>query len=616
MSRGWRTTIGGVADTIETPTVEVLNKIVHGPQNDANPRPDTDVMHPVPTLVSELFRRARDARRDLLVQWKRNYRTMHNRDWRPGASPWDEASNPGVNQVYPVVASCTAWMTDQRPNLEVEASAEAYSEYWEFYNQLSRHMNVALQANFQNNLISAEISRVLWDVKQYGVGYFKTVWEPWLADGMGDVVPRRVDPFTIYPDPHARSPDQLTYIVEAKTMTVAEADRTWPGAARLIETAGFLEETDEAPHRLDTTTDPRKPRAALTHIHDATGAPIAGATPDNYDRRGHHRLRVSDSPVITVLEAYVRGYRVEATDDDDVSKVWDDWRCIVVTGNVVLLDKPCDDVNSWGGQPYDRVVDKDMGEWYGPCLVEQLAPIQRLINFLIGSIVRNIYLMGNPVLKEDPSSATRNKRFTNRPGQRVQGHGVEWLQPPQMQAQIAMPLVEFLKGEIENISGLSAMVRGFAPSGRNAQGVLDSVQDAAFVRVRESLRELERSLRSVTSKMASAIAEFYTEARKMSLIGPDGQRFHLALNSRHFYIDDDEAGERVPLRFSIVASAGSELPTSKQARSAEAKHLFAENAIDRFELLKAIDWPNYALVAQRMAEQDAMVAQAEATGGR
>lgn len=606
--RDQRTTIRRVADGN---TLAVLEHVVYGPQNDANPRPDGDAMQPVPALVRELFVRAREARRDLLVQWKRNYRTMHNRDWKPGATPWDEA--PAINQVFPTVASCVAWMTDQRPNLEVEATAEAFSPYWEFYDQISRHMNVCLQANFQNNLIADEISQVLWDVKQYGVGYFKTVWEPWLADGLGDIVPRRVDPFTIYPDPYARSPHQLSYIIEAKTMTVADADRTWPGAAQLIQAGGFLEDSEEAPHRLDSTTDHRKPRAALASIHDETGTPIAGAVPDNYGRNVEgSRFKLTDSPVITVLEAYVRGYHAEDSGTEGVSKVWDDWRCVVVTGNVVLLDKPCDDVNSWGSHPYDRTLDRNIGEWYGPCLVEQLAPIQRLINFLLQSIVRNIYLMGNPVLKEDPASATRNRRFTNRPGQRVQGHNVGWMEPPQVQAQIAMPLVEFLKGEIESTSGLTAMVRGFAPTGRNAQGVLDSVQDAAFVRVREALRELERALRMVTSKMAASIAEFYTEERKMSLVGPDGQRFHLALRNRHFYIDGAEAGERVPLRFSIAASAGSELPTSKQARSAEAKHLFDMKAIDRYELLKAIGWQNYALVAQRMAEQDAMIAQTEA----
>jgi hypothetical protein len=181
---------------------------------------------------------------------------------------------------------------------------------------------------------------------------------------------------------------------------------------------------------------------------------------------------------------------------------------------------------------------------------------------------------------------------------------------------MSVQLVQYYESKIETISGLSAMVRGFAPTGRNAQGVLDSVQDAAFVRVRASLRELERGLREVAARMAANVAEFYTEERLMSIIGPDGQRTHLALNARHFYVphngpNADEPGDRIPLRFSLIADAGSQLPTSKQARAAEAKDLFNLGAIDIYELLKAVQWPNYALVAQRVMEQAAMSAAAD-----
>ena len=55
-------------------------------------------------------------------------------------------------------------------------------------------------------------------------------------------------------------------------------------------------------------------------------------------------------------------------------------------------------------------------------------------------------------------------------------------------------------------------------------------------------------------------------------------------------------------------------PTSKQARSAEAKHLFQLGGIDVYELLKAMEWPNYALVAQRVMQQQTQAAASEGTG--
>lgn len=586
-------------------TIDVLEQVAHGPRNEVPTNLSTQE-DTIAALVRELFYRAREARRPLFQQWKRNYKVLNMRDYKMGANPWDE--EPAVSNVWPVVASATAWMTDQRPTLETAPSAEPFSPYWDYYQRLSQDMNVVLNSVFQNYALDAEINKFLWDIYTYGIGYFKTQWEAPLADGLGDTVFRRVDPATIYPDPHARSMAELTYIIEAKTMTISDADRAWPGAARKLQ-AEFLEEVDESPHKLDQSVQPNQPRAAIGALS------ATGYTTNNVSSVGsnptQHAGRLTDMPVVTVLEAYVRGYLIEESDDEGVSKVTDQWRCIVTCGNQILMDSPCDEINAFNNHPYDRGVLFDTGEWYGPCIVELLAPIQRLINWLLGAINRNIYLMGNPVLVEDMRSASRNKRFTNKPGQRLEGtlNAIGWLSPPQIHPQMSVDLVRYYESKIETISGLSAMVRGFSPTGRNAQGVLDSVQDAAFVRVRASLRELERSLRGVGSKMCATIAEFYTEPRLMSIIGDDGQRTYRNLRARHFYaIDADNPDNRIPLRFSLIADAGSQLPTSKQARAAEAKHLFQLGAIDVYELLKAMQWPNYALVAQRVMQQQAMAA--------
>lgn len=568
-------------------------------------------------LVRELFTRAREARRNVMTGWQRNYRALNNKQYRAGMSPWEE--EPAVSSIWPTIASSVAWMTDQRPTIEVTPTAEAFSEYWDYYQGLAQNMNVCLNAAFTNYSLDGEITKVLWDTYTYGIGYFKTTWEAHLADGLGDTAFRRVDPFSIYVDPHAKTTEDCTYWIEAKQMTVDQVDRAWPGAGRKIGNLTWLEDADEAPHRLDDRIQANQPRVAM-------GA-VAPATNSSYARSNGRDGPIKDAPVVTVLEAWVRGYCLETNEDPNANqamtmKVSDEWRCIVVCGNRVLLDAPATEVNSYGLPPYDRMVLFDTGEWFGPCMVELLAPIQRLINWVLMAINRNIYLMGNPVLVEDMRLASRNKKFTNRPGQRLEGTPgqIGWLTPPQPHPQMSIQLVQYYESKIEMISGLSAMIRGFAPSGRNAQGVLDSVQDAAFVRVRATLRELERALKGCAAKMAANVGEFYTEPRLMSIIGPDGQQTHLALQERHFYtppqygVDGNgqykEIGERVPLRFSLTADAGSQLPTSKQARAAEAQILFKLGAIDIFELLKAMQWPSYALVAQRVMQQQAQAAAA------
>lgn len=547
-------------------------------------------------LVQQLYGRAINARRPLISQWKKNYRVLHNRHWAPRAEPW--MPNPEIAEIFPVVASLVAWMTDQRPILETTPSAIPFSPYADFYQSLASDMNAILQASFMVNTLDAEISRILWDTMTYGVGYSKTVWEPWLADGLGDSVFRRVDPYNLYPDPNARNMQDMNYIIEAKVMTADDMERSYPGSQKKVGT-GQMGDHDESPHRLDVR---------------ATSGGYDSLLPDNlpgYDTKRPSGRAGSigpvEKPLVLVLECWIRTPEIREEAGGKVC-VYDRWRCIVTCGSRVLLDCQAEELNAYGTHPYDKMVLTDTGEWYGPSMVEMLTSPQESINRILQSIEQNIMLMGNPMLVEGMRSTSRNKRMTNKPGARIEANpaDIKWMDPPQMQPQMAVQLLTYYQGKIETISGLSAIVRGFTSGNRNSEGVMDSVQDAAFVRVRATLRELERMLRGTCSKMCANVAEFYTEPRIVSLLGPDGDRTSRAIKARHFYIlDNSEKGERVPLRFNLLADAGSQLPTSKQARSAEAERLYALGLLDVLETLKAMQWPNYAQVAKRVMDVQA-----------
>jgi hypothetical protein len=555
-------------------------------------------------LVRDLFQRAREARRPLVGRWKRSYRTLNNRDWQAAASNDQFQPAANVPHIWPVVASLVAWMTDQRPTIEVSSSAVPMGPLDDLYMGAAQDMNAVMAAIVAEYRLDAEINKVLWDVMTYGVGYFTTVWEPWLADGLGDSVFRRVDPFTVYPDPWARSPRDLNFIIQARAMTLDDLDRAFPGAGAAASD-GWIEDTDEAPHRLEGGVNMAGPRANL--------APLSPATTARYARSD--RKPTIDSPIVTVLECWIRSHKHTKTAKG--TKTVESWRVLMVCGNRVLMDEDGFDVSGHGQQPIDRMVMFDTGEWYGPSLVDNLGPLQNAINRELANLAWNIALMGNPILLEGQN--VQSKRISNRPGQRIsvrRPDDVAWLSPPQIHPQMAVELISYYESKIESVSGMSAIVRGFSPSGRNAQGTLDQVQDAAFVRVRATLRELERALCGVGSKMVANIAELYTEPRVISVVGPDGQRTTELLRSRHFYRSMNDDGTMAPLRFNLQADAGSQLPTSRQARGAEAANLFALGAIDVLELLKAKQWPSWSVVAKRVMEQQAMAGGSIGPGAR
>jgi hypothetical protein len=573
---------------------------VVGPDNKALANPAEERERATVQMVRDLFYKARDARRPMIREWKRWYKTLNNKSWGPGATGGEP--NGDIPQMWPVAASLVAWMTDQRPILQTMAGGTPFSPHNDLWDAIAKDMNAVLESQFITYDEDAEITRMLWDVVTYGIGWTRTDWKASLGDGLGDTTFRRLDPFTIYPDPFARSPKDMEHVIEAKIMTLAQLDRAWPGAAKRLGMSSFVEDIDESPHMLDQSISSTSPRASL--------APITAGGSGSYvwsSRGGAGDQQMRDEPVFTVLECWVRGHETKPTDDPDVVQVIETWTCYVVVGNVLLFEGKAEDVSGHREHPYDRCVLFDTGEMYGPSLVDFMSGPQASINRIIGAIERNAILHGNPIMAESPKSQSRHQRKSNRPGQIVSARPDEigWVQPPQMHPQMSVSLIQYFESKIEAISGMTAIVRGFMANGRNSQGVMDSVQDAAFVRIRATLRELERTLRGITAKKVATIAEFYTEPRFMVLLGTDGQHTRRALRSKHFYAPQGMEGKVFPLRFVVLADAGSQLPTSKQARSAEADTLYALGAIDVLELLKAKQWPNYANVAKRVMDMQA-----------
>ncbi len=554
-------------------------------------------------MVRELFYRARDARRPLIQQWKKNYRVLNNRVWSPRAEPW--MPTPEVSNIWPLVGSLVAWMTDQRPGCEVSPGMPPFSPFADHYDKLAEHMNAILDMGFSVNQEDAQIERLLWDVATYGVGYTKSIWLPTLADGKGDATFRRVDPFNIYPDPYARNMDEANYIIEAKIMSMDDLDRCYPGARQRVM-AGQSEDVDESPHILEQQVRRGDARVNLEAIAPNTVA--------RYGESNRNQAMVNrEEPVVVVLEAWLKTHKVMTHREDPSiaegqARVVERWRCVAVVNNTVLMDYFADEIYAFPTHPYDKMTLFDTGEWYGPSLVWFLTSPQESINRILSMIEMNLMLLGNPIMFEsrrtNPGGRTT---MTNRPGTIKQGTSTDvgFIQPPAIHPD-SISLIQYYEDKLETISGLSAIMRGFSQSGRNSTDVMSSLQDSAFVRVRATLRNLERLLRGACSKKCANIAEFYNEPRMVYILGEDGQKTSLALKANHFYLMQDTRDDQpAPLRFSVVADAGSDHPTSRQSRQAQAERLYAMGAIDDLEILKAERWPNYPVVAGRVMDMKA-----------
>jgi hypothetical protein len=167
---------------------------------------------------------------------------------------------------------------------------------------------------------------------------------------------------------------------------------------------------------------------------------------------------------------------------------------------------------------------------------------------------------------------------------------------------------------MENISGLSGPQKGQPTSGRQAQQTTQATQEAGFVRIRSSLRNLESNLGKLFRLCANLFIQNTNVPRFMAIVGEDGEDSALRLAARHFYMPsrDPNKPAAVPMKFSLIVKAGSSAPTSRQARIAEADALKTLGAIDDQALLEVHAFPHYQQVLERMKAEAQAAAQAEA----
>ena len=566
-----------------------------------------------------LYQRARDSRNVRKDAWLRNLKLVLNTASSAPSSSW--VPRPRDSECYPILSSVVGWMTDQTPTTEITPAADPNSEFFQFWQQAAHDLEQVLNTNNIVQQADAQVKLVLWDALMFQMGVFKVTWDSTLDGGLGNACMKRVDPWTWYPDPSATNFDNMEYCVEVAKMSLAEVYRRWPDTALVLEASSGAESVDERPTYggISGANKPVNPGP----INSTTGT--FGGSPFNTTSGGGVWAKptgpnpYSDlSAMVTVYTFWVRENEEFYLDDDNEDQpelserhVADYWRCIVVANNQILMNEKADDLWCHGRHPYVRYVFEDVGEMYGISLVDHLAQPQIYINRLLTAMQQNAELIGNPIFLESAASGLARVSTINRPGQRLSVASAsamnketrpDWLRPPEI-PQFVSNLVTFWIQRMENISGISGMVKGATPTGRNSQQVISSIQDAAFVRIRSALKNLEWSLKSCYQLQADLVIEYFTERRLVAVLGPEGERASLVLHPRHFNVPSPNDNEQIPLKYSLVVEAGATRSTSRQSRMDEADKGLALGVLDEEAWLQAHNYPNYKDVLKRVLQR-------------
>lgn len=574
--------------------------------------------------LQELYQLAMDAKQRRHAEWTRNYMLTFNRSsgstTRPGSGVRD-------SEIYPIIRNRIAWMTDQRIEFDVYPAVDPQSPFAASEAIIGQHMEIILQSNWQVQGWFKQQSLMLWDSAICGAAINKAVWDSGLDGGIGNAAMQRIDPWKVYPDPDATSMDDLSYLFEVKRMSYDQIQRKFPETSRaLIEDAVAQGDTGNYAKRPTQGNDTQNRMVVPGNIPGnegtAWGRPGQGTqTADSITDQG-----------VNVYECWIReNHSFERETTDPVNGDWetvvtDSWRVVVFTGSFVLLDTTAEELWQHNHHPYSRYVDDETGEFWPVPIVSYLAPCQIAIDRLLASMQSSAELTGNPIFMDVANSGLGRTQIINRPGLRLQmdaaaanGQGAKpaWMPPPQMSGDV-MQLINLWRQIMENISGLSSSQKGQLSTGRQAAQTMQSAQEAGFVSIRASQRNMETCLTTTGTLLVHLIAQNYTTPRVVAIVGDKGAQTSLLLASRHFYSPSRNFETReydmTPLVFSLNVSAGSDRPTSRQARIAEADALFAMHAVDQQYVLQAHQISDWQAIQQRMQQQAMAIAAAQSQG--
>lgn len=475
-------------------------------------------------------------------------------------------------------------------------SANPNSDYYQQILSVSDDLTNVFITNWLNEEYDRHYKIALWDGLMCGTGIIKSIWDNAAADGAGNAVVRRVDPYKFYPDPSAHCLDDCEYMIETREMTIDQIQRMYPDTAYLLAQGG-AERLDQRPQLFGSSLLPRSNLGFLPSGNGQWSGKSKNGGPPAF------------APSYMVYEYWLKENTYDDFDLDEQSPgdnayAIPRWKCVVVCASNILFEEWADDLWSHASHPYDDWRFDDIGEFWGISLVDHLSLPQLYINRLLTALQQNSELCGNPIFVEPSNSGTQRTSITNRPGERLTVNSSSasanlprWLTPPTMPSSV-MDLINFWISRIENTAGINGMQKGQDPQQRVSGNTVNSVQEAAFVRIRSALTNLQWTYRRSATKLASLISQNYTESRVMAILGPDGESTSLFLRPFHFYDPQTDSAE--PLRFVIRAEAGASQATSRQARVANADKLFALGVVDDQYVLGVHAVRDQAKILQRL----------------
>lgn len=567
-------------------------------------------------LVNKIFEKNKKARSKYDSKWADFYRMFRGKQWKDRRPSY--RSSEVINLVFQTIQGFVPIMTDSKPRFEYLPENPADIPLADIINEVT-------EWDWARKNWLMNITEMLYDCHFYGTGLTMLDFDPKGDDGLGSIDLNTQDPFYVFPDPNAPTPNhrRAKNLLIAEPMDLELIRQLFPEKGKLVKAdlkgIEILDKSQQKEIRYKSPSD--NVIVTSESVDDNTNKEKAVLMTlflkdDDYEETEEIRVNpetgMEDKVYIQKLK-YPKG------------------RLIQMASNVVLKDTelPLED----GFFPIQKCVNYiDPREFWGISEIEQIESTQKLFNKTLSFAMDVMNLMGNPVWIVDTTSEVDTDQLINRPGlvvEKAPGSEVRREMGVPLQP-FVMQLLDTFKTMHDGVAGSQDVSRGINPTGVTAASAIESLMQASLTRIRQKSRNLDAYLQDLGQHYLSFVLQYYTYPRIVRITDKNNPEltkyFKFAIEDvedengesrkiakvRQFSSSDQGAmlGEEqvyeINGKFDVKVSTGSSLPFSKMEKENRLFQLYDRKLIDAEEVLKGLDYPNYQGVLERLARQAPM----------
>ncbi len=538
-----------------------------------------------------VFEDARAFKDEATKSWEENWNFYRGHHWKKARPSWK--ASPRIPITYSKIETIIPIMTDSSPRVHVNARHPKWQKYADVMQKMMDYewdrqgMDANLEMNSKNALI-------------YGDG----IMYNWYDEQRGRPCTEVMPPQNAFPDGRATSISDARIFTHRTLMPRAEVLRRWPKAEsrRVIPGARFQGRGIE-----DIAPQPwagRQGAIAGTYSGESL---MVQEVPGRSDMQAEREIEV--------MQFWVRDQETIEADafDPETGQPIDEngkpvriehlkfphGRLIVVAGQEIVFD----DANPyWHSRwPYIKQTSHPInGSFWSVSFTENLVPINRYINKLLGIILDNAALMASGQWKVSKNAGVDPKMLTGEPGLAVMynalGGGIVDKIPGVPLPKYVMDTLEMLIRLADDTTGVFDVTQGKKPVGITAGVAIEQLQEAAQTRIRLLTRHMEQAIRLWGEMTIAYHQQFLQKPKLIRTHNPETGEVEFTVITP----------EIVRAGWDLEIVAGSTLPRSRDARQREALELFGAGLFDKEEALNYIQHPGRDRVLARLRRQEQM----------